>query len=89
MLQNMGSPCIVGGIGLKAHGEHIILVIPCNVDIIGPSLVVLELYGSQFEFWYLFCPPDSEAMQLIPGPGKLGQVCAERGEGSSEGGSRS
>lgn len=74
MLQNMGDSGGIWRVRLEANREDIIAVVSCNVQIVGASLVVLELQGSEFQLGYKFCALQRESMDSISRLGIVGEV---------------
>ena len=74
VLQNMGDASVVVGIRLEANGKYIVLVVPCDVDVIGARLVMLKLNGGKLKFRDTLGALDGEAVKFVAGLGKLGEI---------------
>jgi len=62
----MGQSCAIRRIRFEADGEHIVLVVPCDVKVFRTCLVMLQVKSCKLQFWYIFGSLHCETMYSLP-----------------------
>lgn len=63
MFQDMRNPCCIGRVRLETDAEDVVLVLPRDMQIVGSSLIVVEMQGREFQLGYVLGTVEGEAMQ--------------------------
>lgn len=74
MLQYMWHSSIIWRICLEADGKDIVAVVASNVEMLGASLVVLQVQCCQLQFRHMLAAEQCEAMKLLASFGKLREL---------------
>lgn len=75
MLEDVRHTSRIGRVRLEADGEDIVGVVAGDMQVLGAGLVVLQVEGCQLQLRHLLDPLEGEAMELLAGLGKVGEVC--------------
>jgi hypothetical protein len=75
MLQNVWHSGGIWWICLEANGKDIVRIVARNVQVLGAGLVMLQVKSRQLKLRHLLDALESEAMELLSGLGKVGDVC--------------
>jgi hypothetical protein len=82
MLEDMRHSRIVRRICLESDRENVVLVFSGNVQVVGASLVVLQVQSCQLEFGDMLRTEESEAMDFLSWLGILNELCHSLPDGS-------
>ena len=74
MLENVWNASVVRRIGLEADAKDIIGVVASDMQVIGASLIMLEMQGRQFKLRDMLSSFDREAMELLAGFREAGEI---------------
>jgi hypothetical protein len=75
MFEDMRHSRVVWRVRFEADRENVVLVLAGNMQIVGASLVVLQVQGCQLEFGDMLRTEESEAMNLLSWLWVLGKLC--------------
>ena len=75
MLKNVWNTSVIRRIGLEADAKDIIGVVASDMQVIGASLIMLEMQGRQFKLRDMLSSFDREAMELVAGFREAGKIC--------------
>jgi hypothetical protein len=81
MLEDMRYSGMVRRICLEANREDIVLVLSGNMQIVGSSLVVLQVQSCQLELRDMLRVEESKAVDLLPWLRILGKLCYRSPDG--------
>lgn len=73
----MRGSCVIRGIGLEPYREDIVLVFPCNMNVVCSSFFMLKLHSGQLQFGDVLGALNCETMKLVTRFRQSTDVCDE------------